>query len=941
MSEKGQTMNYLKRQHVGFRALSVSVCAVAIHAQAQQSRITERIDDAQRFTLAGHIVPQARAEYDQGRVAPSLALTHITLTLPPSAQQKTALDALLREQQNQLSSEYHHWLTPEEFAARFGASQADIAKITAWLQSEGLTVTGVARGHNWISADGTAAQVEQAFETELHQYVVNGEKHFANASEPSLPAAFRGVIGGIRGLNDFRMKPAYRSVRPLKNAAAAEYADGSGDNFLAPGDLATIYDINRVYTAGIDGTGQKLVIAGQTEIYLPDIQQFRTSFGLSGNVPQIVFVPNTQDPGLSSYDLPEAYLDLEWSGAVAKNASIIYVYSNDVMDAVQYAIDQNLAPVMSVSYGRCELESDRAGVLILESWAQQANAQGITWLNASGDSGAADCDDPAHPGLAVDVPASIPEVTGVGGTEFNEGSGQYWSATNDSAQSSALSYIPETSWNDSAQDGTPTATGGGTSVFFSRPAWQTGPGVPNDNVPDLALTASPDHDPYIVFAEGQALVVGGTSAAAPSIAGMVTLLNEYLVSSGLQSKAGVGNLNAKLYGLAQSAPGAFHDVTTGNNIVTVNCSPGSSNCTPAPVGYSAGVGYDQVTGLGSVDAYVFINAVSGKNIPEIRPTTSMTLVATPTTVNSDATVTLTATVTTTSGNTPAGRVTFTGNGVELGSAVLAGSVGIATATVVVPGAELAPGSGVITAEYNGGAGLTVSTSVTLSSSVSSTKPTITALANGASFQPVFAPGMILTVLGSELASSTETASTVPLPASMASVSATVNGVAAPLYYISPGQLNIQLPFETAPNSTAVLYVNNNGQTTSQSFAVAAAAPGIFTDQNGAPIPSASAARGQIITLYLTGAGALAPPVATGAAVPAGTAAADLPQPAQSVSLTVGGVPATIEFVGAPTGTVGVIQINYQVPGGIAPGAEPVVVTVGGIASAPATLNVTN
>lgn len=932
-------MNYLNQHVLGWiTVFGVTAGVATIHADAQQSRITQPVDNAKRFTLTGHISPRARVEDDRRRVAPSLELRHIALAIGPSAQQKADLAALLAAQQNPSSDHYHYWLTPEEYAARFGASDADISKVTDWLQAQGLTVTGAARGRNSLFADGTAAQVEQAFQTEIHEYVRNGETHFANATEPSLPAAFNGVINGIRGLNNFRMKPALRASLQLPN-----YTSSRGNHYLAPNDFATIYDINPVYSASIDGTGQKLVIAGQTQINLSDIETFRSSFGLTANNPQIVFVPNTQNPGISSTDLPEADLDLEWSGAVARNATVIFVYTDDVMDAVQYAIDQDLAPIVSVSYGLCEPETGRADALTFQSWAQQGNAQGITWFGPSGDTGAADCDDSTNPGLAVDTPASIPEVTGVGGTEFNEGSGQYWNATNDSTQASALSYIPETSWNDSAEDGQPSASGGGASIFFSKPSWQTGPGVPNDNarhVPDLALNASADHDGYLVYTGGQLAVYGGTSVPTPSFAGIVTLLNEYLVSSGTQSSAGVGNINPKLYSLAQSAPSAFHDITTGNNIVTVSCPPRSRNCVATPVGYSAGVGYDQVTGLGSVDAYAFINAFTGKTITP-RQITTMTLVASATSITTNGTVNLTATVTASDGVTPAGTVTFTEGTVSLGSAVLSGSGATATATLTVAGTQLAQGSNIITADYSGQSNTTATVTVTVSQATSSSKPTITAVANGASFQPAFAPGVVLTVFGSQLASTTETASSVPLPATMASVAATVNGVAAPLYYVSPGQLNIQLPYETAPNSTAVLNINNNGQTTSQSFTVAAAAPGIFTDQNGAPVPNMSAARGQEVVLYITGAGALTPQVATGAAPVAGTAVSSLPQPAQSVSLTVGGTQAKIDFIGDTPGLVGVVQINYQVPTGIATGAQQVVVTVGGVASAAATLNVTN
>jgi uncharacterized protein (TIGR03437 family) len=201
--------------------------------------------------------------------------------------------------------------------------------------------------------------------------------------------------------------------------------------------------------------------------------------------------------------------------------------------------------------------------------------------------------------------------------------------------------------------------------------------------------------------------------------------------------------------------------------------------------------------------------------------------------------------------------------------------------------------------------------------------------------------MILTLFGSQLAPGTQNAGSVPLPASMAGVAATVNGIAAPVYYVSPGQLNIQLPFEVAANTTALVAINNNGQTASQSFSVAAAAPGIFTNPSGAPVPHTSGARGQIITLYVTGAGALSPQVSSGAAPASGTPISNLPRPTQAVAVTVGGVPAAIDFYGVPSGVVGVVQINYQVPSGVALGAQPVVVTVGGVASPPGMLTVTN
>ncbi len=240
---------------------------------------------------------------------------------------------------------------------------------------------------------------------------------------------------------------------------------------------------------------------------------------------------------------------------------------------------------------------------IIESEAQRANSEGITWIVSSGDSGAAACENQngtaltATSGLSVNVYASIPEVTGVGGTEFGEGAGTYW-GTNNAVLGSALGYIPEAAWNDSDSLLTGfAASGGGFSTFYVKPWWQTGPGVPNDgyrDVPDVALTASAWHDPYTIVTAGQPALVGGTSAAAPAFAGIVTLLNQYWGGSGL------GNINPNLYALAQGVPGIFHDVTTGSNIVP--CQVGSPDCLSGSFGYSAGAGYDQVTGLGSVDA---------------------------------------------------------------------------------------------------------------------------------------------------------------------------------------------------------------------------------------------------------------------------------------------------------------------------------------------------
>jgi len=600
-------MNATDLFHARLAGLLFLLCGAVAPTWAQPTRIVSRIDNSRRTTLSGNVHPQARPEFDQGRVSSDVTLEYLTLALEPSAAQEAELDRLLAEQQSPTSSSYHRWLTPEEYADRFGASVEDANTTVAWLRAQGLTVHAVSRGRTWIAFGGTAAQLEAAFQTELHQYVVDGETHIANATEPSVPEALGGVVRGIQGLNDFRPKPASRTLRNPGTSERAKpaYTSGSGKHYLSPNDFSTIYNVASLFNAGIDGTGQTLVIAGQTRINLSDIQKFRSEFGLAAQDPQVVFVPGSRDPGISAADLPEADLDLEWSGAVARNATIVYVYAWDVMTAVQYAIDQNLAPVISTSYGYCEPAASSSYADTLRAWAKQANAQGITWFSASGDSGAADCAYLRQTGLAVDVPASIPEVTGVGGTTFQEGTGQYWSGTNDATFASALGYIPETTWNDSALDGSPSSTGGGASIYFAKPDWQAGLGVPDDNarhVPDVALSASADHDGYLVVTSGAVYVYGGTSVPAPAFAGIAALLNQSVVQSGAQTSAGLGNMNPNLYSLAQTDAGVFHDITTGNNIVTVaSCPRRARNCNSSAVGFSATVGYDQATGLGSVD----------------------------------------------------------------------------------------------------------------------------------------------------------------------------------------------------------------------------------------------------------------------------------------------------------------------------------------------------
>jgi Pro-kumamolisin, activation domain/Bacterial Ig-like domain (group 3) len=709
---------------IGTKGVSrlVLVCLLAIPIiglSSQERRIIGPIDGNRAVALKGNIHPKALASNDRGALDPLTRIPYMRMALKPTGDQAADLEQFLEEQRDPSSSDYHRWLSPEEFGDRFGVSRNDLAQISSWLESQGFTVEQVARAQNWIAFSGTAEQVGKAFRTELHRYQADGRTHFANATEPSIPEALAGIVGELHGLDDFHPRP------PRNKKIVPDLTTSSGSHYLAPDDLAIIYDIAALYKAGYDGTGQKLVIAGQTDINLADLRGFRSTFGLVAKDPQLVLYG--PDPGVSPDDQVESDLDLEWSGAVARNANIIFVYSQDAFESVQYAIDQNLAPVISLSYGECELGVSASARAVV----QQANAEGITWMNSSGDSGAAGCDwggpATAQYGPAVTYPADIPEITAVGGSEFNESGSAGWGAQNSATWQSATGYLPEKAWNDSSLGGGIWASGGGASVVFPKPWWQAGPGVPSDNardVPDISLTASGAHDGYLIYVSGGLMSVGGTSASSPSFAGIVAIINQYVVAKGVQATPGLGNINPTLYSLAQNTTGIIHDITVGDNIVP--CASKSVGCTTGSFGYKAGAGYDLVTGLGSVDAY---NLVTKWASLPITIGTTMTLTASPTSIAQSASTLLTAKISAVTGaNPPSGSVTFTVGGASIGSAAAIVSGSTATAVLAVKGTSLTVGSEAVTASYTAAGSFsnsTASATVTVTAAPVATKTVVT------------------------------------------------------------------------------------------------------------------------------------------------------------------------------------------------------------------------
>jgi subtilase family serine protease len=709
---------------------------------AAPDRITGAIVSSRTVALAKSHHRKAGPQYDLGPVDPSRQLSYITLLMKPSVGQQKALDRLLAQQQDPKSPHYHQWLTPQQYADRFGLSQNDLSKIAAWLTSGGFQILSIGGGRNSVIFGGSAAQVQRAFGTEIHSFKVDGEEHFANSTPLMIPAAFDGIVNTVIGLHDFRLKPARggRRFAGLRNGRP-EYYDGNYffPNFLAPGDLATIYNLTPLYNAStpIDGTGQKLAVVGQSDIYLADINFFRADFGLSAiptsgagscttDANGIIIVPcNTTnfdyvlvgtDPGVPfSGDIGESDLDIEQSGAVARNAQIVFINgetSGGVLDALVAAINPPtgppLAPVVSMSYGGCEAQSSD-----LETLLQQGNAEGVTIVNSSGDAGSATCDrNPPNSkrpfagavgGLAVGYPASSPDVTAVGGTGISLANDSFpnpspfWNTTSDPNGGTAVSYIPELAWNDDEElaqfcQAEPTVTfckqgnsppltgwvpltasataaqvqediwisqgGGGASNCFTetnagvcqagfpQPIWQQGLTVPSAPagvryVPDVSLLASPGFPGYVwctpqselnaggttstcaggIFSAVDTFgsIVGGTSASAPVFAGVLTLVNQYLVQNGFQASPGLGNANPALYQIATYNQTAFHPLTTGDNMVycqphtpsiqptAIQCPAAISPATQGVFGYKASnhdltTGYNLVNGLGSIDA---------------------------------------------------------------------------------------------------------------------------------------------------------------------------------------------------------------------------------------------------------------------------------------------------------------------------------------------------
>lgn len=502
----------------------------------------------------------------------------------------------------------------------------------------------------FIGFGGTAARVGQAFHTEMRFYRVDGVKRLSAASDPMIPQALIPAIRAVRGLYSIEDRSALRSL--VGQSASPQVTDSTGDHLIAPRDFRTIYN----GATGFDGSGETIGIVGWSRISFADLDSFRARTGAGFPNPAEI-VPTAYggvDPGPAYTGAPkgngalvgqeEATLDVERAGSVAPGANLLLVVSapagnNDGIGAdAQYLVQSTPAPaqVINIGFGDCESDAGPAGVAYWDTLFKQAAAEGISVIVSSGDAGASGCDTAFATPPASPLPNSPNYIcssryaTCVGGTEFNDESDptDYWTSTNGANLGSALGYIPEGGWNEPLNaNATPQAAAseGGVSRYIETPTWQSGAGTSADKsgryTPDVSFSAS-CHDPYLgcLAAGGGSCVVNsagsfsfegfcGTSAAAPGMAGVAALLDEKL--GGAQ-----GNLNQGIYETAAIAPEAFHDVTVETSGVSW-CSAGTpsmcNNSIPSRMGlrggqtgYMVGPGYDEVTGLGSLDVANFL-----------------------------------------------------------------------------------------------------------------------------------------------------------------------------------------------------------------------------------------------------------------------------------------------------------------------------------------------
>jgi kumamolisin len=483
----------------------------------------------------------------------------ITAALSLKLHDQQALERFLADVQNPASPQYHHFLTPAQFNAEFGPTQADVSKAVSFLEKSGATGIEVSGNRQAITFTGSAAQLEAAFHTRIGTYHdrVSGRDFFANDAAPAVPADVSGVVGNVVGLDDHAVRTHSARVQP--NVVKS----------VTPPVLKTAYGTSALSATG---SGVKVGFVEFDGYQKSNITRYDSTYGLSAGPVTTVGVSGANYDSAPGDGQIEVELDIEVVHAVAAAASD-YVYEAPNSGAGELAMYQKIASdhtvdVVSISWGACESAEGSSAAKSVSNAIATGTAEGISYFAAAGDDGTTDCyRQTGSTAKAVDFPASSPNVTGVGGTKLT--------------LTSSNGYSSEATWNDGNSGG---STGGGVSAVFTAPSWQSSQSTTYRKVPDVSADASPTSG-YYIYSAGSWETVGGTSGAAPLWAAFATLQNQ--VHGG-----GLGNLNPKFYSIGNGSSRAtgFHDVTTGNNTLH------------GTTGFSAGTGYDQVTGWGSFKA---------------------------------------------------------------------------------------------------------------------------------------------------------------------------------------------------------------------------------------------------------------------------------------------------------------------------------------------------
>lgn len=564
--------------------LFIGIASLLLGASMTVVRVVMVHADAnQRLTLSNQTVPLlAHAHLLQAADANQELQLSIGLQLRNS----TDLDSLLNALYDPQSPNYHHYLTPDQFTQLFAPTSDQVQQVITYLQGQGLTVTGVSPNNLLIDATGSVAQVQQSFHVQINHYQLGGHMFYADANPPSIPASVSQLIASIGGLDDaVQYQPLYQRLSARHTAARENAHAHAGPAGLGPKDLAGVYDAAPLQSNGMLGDNQTIALFELDGYQQSDVTQFFQNYGIS--MPNITNIPVDGFSGSAGQGAIEDELDIEVVGGMAPHANIL-VYegpntTQGINDTYSKIVNDNKVQVTSISWGLCETSTGAAELQTLDTIFKQGASQGITFVAASGDSGAYDCQDS---NLAVDSPAGDPSVTGVGATSLQ--------LTSDG------SYSSESVWSNSSQTqrGPKGAgSGGGISNTFAQPNWQSGPGVNQYSsgkrkVPDVTAAGDPTNGYSVYCTVTNAgcppsgwMQVGGTSAAAPFWASSLVLVNQYLQAHG---KATLGHANPALYSLLNSSQQypPFHDVTTGTNLF-----------------YSATTGFDVASGIGSPDVY--------------------------------------------------------------------------------------------------------------------------------------------------------------------------------------------------------------------------------------------------------------------------------------------------------------------------------------------------